>query len=147
VAILITDGESGPYDPAALAQTLAQPGQFEGNLGVSNRKPEAPVSLVVVRVGSGADRIYHSDGSVEAAFQPDRRSAEIVDALATATRGHAFDKSQLPAAGKALRLDFGAGPTTIQGVRTKTTAIAPYLAAAALALLAIVIWKRTLASL
>jgi hypothetical protein len=145
LVILLTDGESGPYDPAALADTLVHRGA-QPVLGGSGGKPEPPISLVIVRVGSSADRIYQSDGKIEAAYRPDPRAAVIASTLAALTRGRAVDAAHLSAASDALRTALGPGQTVTRGVRTRTLALAPYVVLVAFAALAVIIRKRNLVS-
>jgi hypothetical protein len=142
LAIFFTDGESGPYDPAALAQALVQPGYIDTNVGQPEAKPEPPISLFIIRVGSRADRVYHRNGTTEAAFRPDRQAPEIVSALAAATHGHVYTGSQLTSASRDIRSFLGDGESTRHGLQTRTLLLAPYIVLAALVPLASVIWKR-----
>jgi hypothetical protein len=145
LVILLTDGESGPYEPAALADTLVHAGGQPG-LGSFVGRSEPPISLFIVRVGSTADRIYESRRTIEAAYRPDPRASVIVSALASATKGHAFDAGSLSGASDALRTALGSGKTVTRGVSTKTIALAPYVVLVAFAALAVIIRKRNLVS-
>ena len=144
LVILLTDGESGPYEPAALAETLAGKGGTSGSSFGDSGRVQAPVTLVVIRIGGSSERIYYSDGSIEAAYRPDPRASNIVSTLASLSKGFAFNGTQLSAAGRALSTALGSGPTRVQGVRTKTVVFAPYVVLVALAALAVVIRKRNL---
>jgi hypothetical protein len=146
LVILLTDGESGPYDPAALADTLVHPGRGQPGPGEQTGKAQPPVSLFIVRVGSTADRIYYGDGSIEAPYRPDPQAPVIVSTLAALTKGHAFDVAKLSAATNALHTALGSGKTVTRGVSTKTIALAPYVVLVTFAALAIIIRKRNLAS-
>jgi hypothetical protein len=147
LVILLTDGESGPYEPAPLAETLAGKGGTSASSFGDSGQSQAPVTLVIIRIGGSSERIYYGDGSIEAAYRPDPRAPNIVSTLASLSRGFAFKGTQLSAAGRALRSVLGPGKTKAQGERTKTVVVAPYAALAALAALAVVIWKRNLISL
>src|SRR5262245_11977191 len=62
--ILMTDGESGPYPIAAVAEAFRKtappaPPQYPG---AAPQQAQAPITLVVVRVGGPHDRIYGTDG-------------------------------------------------------------------------------------
>jgi hypothetical protein len=147
VVVLLTDGESGPYEVQALAQTLVGPDYSQPAPGEANSPSQAPISLLIIRVGSPRDRIYHSNGSVEAAYRPDPRTNEIISALAADTGARVFDASELPAAENELRRVIGSGRTETVGEETKTRSLGPYLALAAIAAVAVIIGKRNLASI
>jgi hypothetical protein len=147
VAVILTDGESGPFDPAAMKQSLLlspTTGAFPGRPIPS---VEAPVSLLVVRVGNGTDRIYDSARRVEAAYRPDPHAVASVDSLAFATRGHAVTAANLSAASATLKQMTGSGRTSLQGMNTKTIALAPYVVLLAFAPLALVLRRRNLTSI
>jgi hypothetical protein len=145
--ILLTDGESGtfPFDAVghALADTVVPPPASPGARGL-NRQPEPPVRLFIVRIGGAKDRIYNAYGSIEAAYRPDARAAEIVGTLAAAAHGQAFTTANLSATAAALRKAVGSGHSTLQGVNTKTIHLAPYIVLVAFAPLALLIWRRNL---
>lgn len=116
VVIVVTDGESAPFDPAAVASSLLDRG----------------VRLDLVHVGGGADRVWAANGRPEAAYRPDpagaRRSiASLDDALGQRA-------SENPAT--FVRRAIGTGPTaTITlTLRERTLAFVP--AVVALVLLA-----------
>jgi VWA domain-containing protein len=114
--ILVTDGESRPFDPGGVAQTLGSNG----------------IQLAVVRVGSGADRVWRADGKPEANFRPDPRGAGIaLGRLATAA--HAPSGAD---AGSVIRRALGSGPSAVVGVQPKTRSLAPLPAILALVPLA-----------
>jgi hypothetical protein len=143
IVVLLTDGEAGPYEPQAVADSLV--GNDSGGsslIGVPSGPSQAPVSLFIVRVGDSADRIYHGNGSVEAAYRPDPRAPEIVSTLATLSHGYTFDASQLGSATKQLRRVLGSGPTVVEGTRPQSFALGPYVMLLALAALAGVLWLR-----
>jgi hypothetical protein len=124
IVVLLTDGESRPFDPATVASGLRG------------------VKLVIVRIWGAAERVRGPGGRIEEAYRPDPRSAEIVAGLASATGGRAFDASQLGAAEAALRADAGTGPTKRRGVEVRTSSLAPYVALLALAPLSFLLWRR-----
>ena len=146
-AVVLTDGESGPFDPNALSQALTVAQQVATLPGRPIPAVVAPVSLLVVRVGTGADRIYHGPGKIEAAYRPNVRAAEDAAALASATHGHAYDIAQLAAAGVGLKQLVGSGRSSLQGVKTKTMALAPYLVLLALLPLGVVVRRRNLTAI
>ena len=125
VCIVVTDGESRPFSAAAVATSLASgPG----------------CRLVVVRVGSGNDRIWPTPRHPEAAYRPLPTAAADVDRLATAANGRAFGPGQERAAARAVRLFAGKGPTTSVGVEQRSRLLAPWLALAALLPILVLLW-------
>jgi hypothetical protein len=147
IVVLLTDGESGPYEPQAVADSLVGPGGGDSSLIGQAGPGQPPVSLFIIRVGGPADRIYHPNGSVEAAYRPDPRAPEIVTTLATLTHGYVFDGSQLGGASRKLRSVLGTGPTAVDGTKSHSFALGPYVMLAALAALAGIVWLRNLVSL
>jgi hypothetical protein len=103
--VLVTDGESRPFDPAGVAATLGAHG----------------IALAVIRVGDGSDRDWRPDGKPEANFRPDPRAAALsVRRLAAA--------AQVPAGSgsvDAVARSLGSGPSTVVGVQPRTRPLAP----------------------
>jgi von Willebrand factor type A domain len=66
--IVVTDGESRPFDPAGVGRSLTDHG----------------IQLAVLRVGSGADRVFRPDGQPEAGYRPDPDGAALSVARLTA---------------------------------------------------------------
>jgi hypothetical protein len=147
VVILMTDGESGPYPVAAVTQAFRKPVPPLEYPGLPPQPPQAPISLVVVRFGGAHDRIYGTDGTVEAAYRPDPSAAETVRSLADATGGKVFTASDLPAARAALRTMVGSGHGATRGANLKTIDLAPYIVLVAFAPLALLIRRRNLVAL
>jgi hypothetical protein len=144
LVVLLTDGESGPFFAPSLGEAL---NPTTPPLPSQRALLEAPVSLTVVRVGSSTDRVYDADGTVEAAYRPDVRAPTVVEGLAQAARGHAFDSGQLADAEATLRKQVGSTHASLRGTRTKTTTLAPYVAFAALIPLAFLFRQRNFAKL
>jgi hypothetical protein len=142
VVILLTDGESGPYDPQSVADSLVGPDEPDGLTAGVTAANQAPVQLVVIRVGGSHDRIHDPDGGVESTYEPDPRAPELVATLVSDTHGYTFTASQTGSAAKRLRSLFGSGPTKQEGVSPTTVALAPYLVALACLAVLGVLWKR-----
>jgi hypothetical protein len=98
-------------------------------------------------VGSSSDRIYDSNGHVERAYRPDPTAASTVDSLAAAAHAKVFTTADLSKAGSALRQALGSGGSHLEGSRTKTLNLAPFVALVALIPLAFVIFRRDLTHL
>jgi hypothetical protein len=130
VLVALTDGESRPFSPSAVARQLRSgPG----------------VSLLLVHVSRRGERVYGPGGRPEAAYRPDRHSGDVLDSLAAASGGRAFGESEIGTAAHALKRAIGSGPTAERGSAPHTTALAPYIAAAAVVPLLLLIRRRNLA--
>jgi hypothetical protein len=116
--VLVTDGESRSYDVSAVAEAMTA----------------VRCRLVVVRVGSAADRVFGSDGVPEGGYAPDPAAAQEVRTLAQAAGGLSFDASNVASAARAVAHDAERGPTGHATRRIAEHALAPWLALAALAL-------------
>jgi hypothetical protein len=144
-AVVLTDGESGPFDTAALRQALALEQQLATLPGRPVPRPEAPVSLLVVRVGGEQDRIRYGGGRIEAAYRPDPHAAANLGSLAAVTNGRAYEVSRVAAVTTELKRLVGSGRTSAQGVKTKTVPLAPYVVLLTFLPLGIVLRRRNLA--
>jgi hypothetical protein len=117
VAIVLTDGESKPFDVHQTARALAHaPG----------------VTPIFVHVWSPGEAVFDANGHREAAYHPDAASAQSLAGLAQAADGKAFRDGNLGAVASAVRAAVGRGPTESAGLTVSTTALAPYAALAAL---------------
>jgi hypothetical protein len=143
--VLLTDGESAPYDPAATAAALTQPSNASPFSGIQTQT-DAPISLVIVRLGAPSDHVYAPNGTIDAAYRAEPHAAAIVSTLAAQARGGAYTQSSLGSAGRAMRRMLGTGREVARGSRTTTLGFARYLALAALVAAAIVVWRRNLAT-
>ena len=117
--VLVTDGETGPYSTAEVADALG------GARGCS---------LLVVQVWAPGERVYGVDGKPEAAYRPDDSAPTTVRRLAQVTRGQSFEFSQTAQAAAALRRHAEAGPSGRATVVERQRRLAPLLAGVALAL-------------
>lgn len=122
--VLLTDGESQPYDASAVSALGA--------------------SLVVVRIGDASERVY-VEGSVEPAYRPDPAAAALVAQLVSATGGKTAGGPEAAAAD--VRRALGTGPTRPAAGGVERTPLAPYVALVALAPLGLLLRRRTLAVL
>jgi hypothetical protein len=120
--VVVTDGESRPFDPRVVASTLNDHG----------------IRLGLVRVGSGVDRVRRPDGTPEANFRPDPQGARLsIGRLAGAARAAAG-----PTPGLTLGRAMGSGPSSIVGVQPRTRTLAPLPALLALLPLALLLGIR-----
>jgi hypothetical protein len=109
--LLVTDGESRPFDAAALARTLSASPRLH---------------VVVMRVGSAGDRLYGADGRPGSVYRSDSEGArQAVAQLVSATGGRSFGGSAGVA--RALQGVLGAGPTHRITSEPEIRALAPYV--------------------
>jgi hypothetical protein len=127
--VVLTDGESRPFDPGAVASALA-------------RYPGAKLELV--HVWNPNEAIYDADGKPEGAYRPNPASTAALESLANATGGKVFDEGQTAAVAKAVRDALGSGPTVKLGLEPHDRALASLLALIALLPLGVVLWRRNL---
>lgn len=117
VAVVLTDGESRPFDVRQTARALAHaPG----------------VMPIFVQLGSQDEAVFDPGGRPESAYHPDATSNQTLASLAQAAGGKAFRESDLGAAARAVRAAIGSGPSRPQGLTVSTRSLAPYAALAAL---------------
>jgi hypothetical protein len=117
--IVVTDGESRPFDPRVVASTLAAHG----------------IKLGLVRVGSSADRVRRPDGTAEANFRPDPQGARLsIGRLAGAAQAPTG-----PGSGAVLARSLGSGPSSVIGLQPRTRTLAPLPALLALVPLALLL--------
>ena len=117
VAIVLTDGESRPFD---LRQTARQLAHTPG------------VTPIFVRISAPNEDVYDPAGHPEPAYHPDPTAGEALAALAQAAHGASFREDQLGSVAHAVRASLGRGPTIRAGLTVNTRALAPYAALAAL---------------
>ena len=108
--VLVTDGESRAFDPHGLVDELSSHG----------------ISLAVVRVGSGADRVRRPDGTPEANYRPDPAGARLAVARLRQAAGTGTDAAAVVAHA------LGSGPTHVIGVEPHTRTLSPLFALLAL---------------
>jgi len=116
LVIVLTDGESRPFDARQVAHALASgPG----------------IDLVLVHVWAPGEAIY-DQGGLEQGYHEAATSGETLSSLAAATSGAAFGEQALAAAIRASKADLGTGPTIVRGRDVRTRTFASYVALAAL---------------
>jgi Mg-chelatase subunit ChlD len=109
--VVITDGESRPFDPATIADELRS----------------RQIALAVARVGDGRDRVW--DGNrAEANFRPDPGGARLNVARLAEALGTAPGADPVTVVSRAV----GSGPTGVVGVEPRDRALAPVLVILAL---------------
>jgi len=126
LVVVFTDGESRGFDALRLRITFNEP---------------PAVETIVLRFWSDEERIY-SGGLSDAGYRPDARSATAVARLAEATGGRAYDERELGAATARARKLLEGTPSMVADRDSTETQLAPYLAAAVLIPLSILLARR-----
>jgi hypothetical protein len=126
LAVVLTDGESRPFDAAALTRALERAG----------------VELLVVSLWSPQERIYGQGPEDALRYRPDRRARRPLAALAEAGGATTFDEGELPAIVAAARAGLGHGPLVDVGRSPRLTPLAPYLVLASSLPLALLLAGR-----
>ena len=127
VVVLLTDGETRPYDSAAVSKSFGDP-------------PRA--GLIAIRLWRADEAIYRTPTRPDPSYRPDPTSAEQLAGLAAVTGGRVFQEGELAAAGAAVRDVLGSGPTKVVGRVQRVDPLGPYVALAALLPLAFLFSPR-----
>lgn len=127
VLVVLTDGESRPFDPGFVASAL-------------RRRPGT--SLVLVHVWNADESIYRADGTPEAAYRPDPSSRTTIASLADAAGGKVLGEGENRKVVEAVRHALGPGPTAKAGLEQRTHPLGRYVALAAVLPLAFVLRRR-----
>ena len=126
VVVVLTDGESSDIALGRVASSFRR----------------ADIKPVYLRFWNARERVY-SNGAAEPQYRPQPESRGILETLAAATGGRAFDEEDLPAAERQVRADLGTGTeraeATDRGTRLQ---LAPYVAVAALLPLGLLLRRR-----
>jgi hypothetical protein len=123
--VLLTDGESQPYDAGTVAQSLRAP-------------------VVIERIWDASERIY-TGFRIDASYRPDPQSATLASDLASATGGRVAS-SPSAAAGDARRA-LGTGASRPLAAGTRRTPLAPWIGLAAVVPLGLLLRRRLLATI
>ncbi len=126
VLVVLTDGESRPFDTAALGVVLRRG---------SGIKP------VFVHVWK-EDELVYTNGAPEADYRPDPASAAFLSRIAAAAGGSTFEEHDLAGAARAIRSDVGAGPTKATQRSRSELALGPYFLLASVVPLGFLLARR-----
>jgi hypothetical protein len=125
--VLLTDGESSFFEPAAVARALA---------GTPR------TNFLAVQFWRRNESIYEASGRPDPNYRPDPASKTTLASLAAATHGKVFKEDDLPATAAALRTMLGSGPTRPMGQSRTTRPLGPYVALLALLPLGLVFTRN-----
>jgi hypothetical protein len=120
VIVLLTDGESAPFDPGALGQDV---GAQEG------------YRFLAVRFWNAGESVFDANGRAEPGYHPDPTGRSLLAQLAANLGGRSFEEDETGAAAAYLRQLVGHGSTGRARLVLAQRALAPYVAGLALALL------------
>jgi hypothetical protein len=124
--VVLTDGES--------------PDVGADRVGSSFRR--AGIQAVYLRFWGARERVF-TNGDAEPQYRPDPQSGPILDSLAAATGGRAFDEADLAAVERQVHEDLGSGAAeAVATERGHRLPLAPYLAAVAILPLGLLLWRR-----
>ena len=126
LAIVLTDGESQPVSNARLGGLLRQ-------------APE--IDVVFVQFWDEDERVF-TRGVPEPQYRPDPSARPALDRLAASAQGAVYPEAQVDAVKSKAREFLGSGPSIVTGEQAGQLALAPYLAAAALLPLGLLLWRR-----
>jgi VWA domain-containing protein len=128
IVVLLTDGESNPVDAGMIGRALSAKRGYR---------------LLAVRVWRSGEAVYRSNGVAQPAYRPDPGGRAILAAVAAAAGGRSFEEDQVGTASTYLRRLAGHGPTRqVPGTEPRRTALAPYVAVAAILLFLASLWRR-----
>jgi hypothetical protein len=124
--VVLTDGETEAPDVARIARQFRRPPKID---------------TVYVQFWRRDERVF-THGVAEPQYRPDPTARALLERVAAATGGSVYGEGDLGAASRKARALLGGGPTVAQGTRTSRHALAPYLVAAAVFPLALLLWRR-----
>ena len=126
VIVVLTDGES--------------PDVEAGRVGASFKR--AGIQAVFLRFWGSGERVF-TNGDAEPQYRPDPTSRAILESLAAATGGRAFEETDLAGAERQMHADVGSGKAeAVATERGHRLPLAPYLAAVAILPLGLLLWRR-----
>jgi hypothetical protein len=124
--VVLTDGESQPVGGARLASLF---------------RMSPVIDVLFIHLWHSDERVF-TEGAPEPQYEPDPSSRAVLDGLARSVSGSVFAEAELAAATQRARELIGSGTTVVQGEQGHKIALAEYLAAAALAPLGLLLWRR-----
>jgi len=124
--VVLTDGETQPVVGARLGSLFRMPPTIE---------------VVFVQFWHPDERVY-SGGVPEPQYRPDRSSSAVLGGIAESISGSVYAEGEVEAAARKVRELIGNGRTVTRARHDRRIALAPFLAAAALAPLGLLLSRR-----
>jgi hypothetical protein len=128
LAIVLTDGESAPFNTETLRDALAQ---------------GPPTAFIVVRFWRADERVWTGE-QPERAYRADPASAGMVRQLASVTGARTFEETDVGGAVRAARRLIGDGPLRGEGTALRVHPLARWFVIAAFVPLAFLLWRRNI---
>jgi hypothetical protein len=125
--VVLTDGESRPYDPSLLGSRV---------------RAGAPLEVVLVHVWDDGERVFDEDGTPERAYRADASSRAALALLARELRGTVAAEDDPGAAADAIRRAAGDAPAVRSVTHVETTSLAPWAVLLAFVPLAVLLLHR-----
>ena len=126
VVVVLTDGESAPYDTAMLRQALA----------------EGPkMRFVVVVIGNARERVWFRGRAIPN-YRPDPNRDQSVRQFAAATDAEVVSERELGRAVSAVRSAAGSGPLEAVGTQLEVVPLGRWFVLASLLPLGFLVWRR-----
>ena len=120
IVVLLTDGESLPFDPQAVSAQLP---------------PGAGYRLLAVRFWAADEGVYDPNGRREPGYHPYAAGKVLLAQLASALDGRSYEEAGLRAAGGYLRQLVGTGRTVSARRAASVRTLAPFVAGLGVVLL------------
>ena len=128
VLVVFTDAETRPFDP--------------NELRIEFRR--APIATALVRVGSEGERVFTSDGLVDARYRPPLGVEGELATFAAATRARTFDEREFGSVRDFVRRSVGSGGPRTRAKEVDPTPLAAWAFGFAFLPLAFLLWRRNL---
>ena len=126
VVVVLTDGESPDVEAARVGSSFRRAG----------------IQAIFLRFWGSGERVF-TNGEAEPQYRPQPESRAILESLAAATGGRAFDEADLTGAERQVHTDVGSGKVEeVASERGHRLPLAPYLAAVAVLPLGLLLWRR-----
>jgi hypothetical protein len=127
--LVVTDAESEGFDVDGVRQSF---------------RVRPRIAVVVVRMGTPAERVFGPEGLPEPAYAPPAATDRSLAQFLAATHGKVFGEHDLAGAVSAARAALGSGPRTRLGTVSGRKELAPYFVLAAIVPLGLVVRRRNL---
>lgn len=124
--VVLTDGESQPPNVTRIARQLRR---------------EPVIDTLFIQLWGRDERVF-TRGVPETQYRPDPAARLTLERIASAAGGSVYGEGNVGAVTRQARRLLASGPTVVKGTRTTRHALAPYLVAAALLPLALLLWRR-----
>ena len=124
--VVVSDAETRPFDVESTARLFDRTRYL----------------LVLLRVGGNGERVWL--GGRAEPYRPDPGSHEITDRFVRSAGGAVFDETDVAAAAVAAREFLGEGPKVDQGREPHAASVAPWVLAAGILPLGLLLWRRPL---